>query len=172
MIGERRILAIGQGLSTHLIAVYLTSQQSVQKGAIMLSKPINAILALSALHTRVLKHVDRKLSAHGISLTEFMVMHRLSGAPAGTMRRIDLAEAVGLTASGITRLLNPMEKTHLIEKKSNERDARVSLVKLTEAGRTIYQQALTSFGYAADALCEPLSDRQLDQILEIMEKIK
>lgn len=50
------------------------------------------------------------------------------------MRRIDLADSVGLSPSAVTRLLAPMEKPGLVEKEANPRDARVSLVKLSTAG--------------------------------------
>ena len=83
------------------------------------------VIELSALHSSVLKRIESQLSIHGISFTEFLVMHRLSAAPSKTLRRIDLAESVGLSASGVTRVLKPMEKIHLVEKESNPRDARV-----------------------------------------------
>ena len=68
------------------------------------------IRCLAELQNRLLKRVDQYLSVHGISFSEFLVLYHLSQAPNMTMRRIDLAECIGLTASGVTRLLNPMEK--------------------------------------------------------------
>ncbi|MDZ7871614.1 MAG: MarR family transcriptional regulator [Rheinheimera sp.] len=50
-----------------------------------------------------------------------------------TRRRSDLVELVGLSPSGITRLLLPLEKIGRVEKERNPRDARVSLVILSEA---------------------------------------
>lgn len=80
--------------------------------------------------------VNRKLDANlnGISLNELIIMNYLKQAPAGKMRRIDLAEKIGLTASGITRLLLPMEKIGLIKKETDKNDARVSYVSLGRGG--------------------------------------
>jgi DNA-binding MarR family transcriptional regulator len=50
------------------------------------------------------------------------------------MRRVDLARALGLTPSGVTRLLDGLEREHLVEKGTCERDARVTYAVLTEAG--------------------------------------
>ena len=51
------------------------------------------------------------------------------------MRRIDLAEKIGLTASGVTRILLPMEKVGFIRKEVNKEDARSSLVILASGGK-------------------------------------
>ena len=95
----------------------------------------NLIISIAKLHSQLLKRVDQQLSVHGISFTEFLVMHHLYDAPNKTMRRIDLAECIGFSASGVTRLVNPMEKNHLVRKEINARDARVSLVRLSTIGR-------------------------------------
>lgn len=119
------------------------------------------LMSLSSLHAQNLKKIDAQLSVHGISFTEFMVMHYLNKAQNRTMRRIDLADCVGLTASGVTRLLLPMEKINLIEKELNPRDARVSLVKLSETGASLFQDAATSFENSAATLTRALDQTQL-----------
>ena len=81
-------------------------------------------------------------SLGGISFTEFMILYHLSQANDEKMRRIDLASKVGLTASGITRLLLPMEKIGLIKKESNAQDARVSFVLLALGGKTKLEEAV------------------------------
>lgn len=82
-----------------------------------------------------------QLSLHGIGFSEFLILYLLQQAAGEKMRRIDMAEKVGLTASGITRMLVPMEKTGLIARETNERDLRVSYVVLTAAGRQLYEDA-------------------------------
>lgn len=81
------------------------------------------------------------LSVHGIGFSDFMILYLLQQAPGERLRRTDLAEKVGLTASGITRMLLPMEKTGLVSRESSERDARVSYAVLTPAGRRVYEEA-------------------------------
>src|ERR1700754_3728802 len=74
-----------------------------------------------------------RLSIHGIGLTDFMILHLLHEEPGEKMRRSDLAEKIGLTASGVTRMLLPMEKAGLVDRESSERDARVSYAVLAPA---------------------------------------
>jgi DNA-binding MarR family transcriptional regulator len=125
------------------------------------------VMALSSLQSHLLKKIDQRLSAHGISFTEFMVMYHLDAAPSKTMRRIDLAESVGLSASGVTRLLTPMEKIKLVQKEANPRDARVSLVKLSRSGEKVFKDAFVSFEESANSLMQALDSKQLAKFLEL-----
>ena len=129
-------------------------------------------MSLSGLNSRLFKRIDNQLSIHGTSYSELMVLHHLNCAPKLTMRRIDLAELISLTASGITRMLKPMEKLHLVEKEHNIRDARVSLVKLTLAGETLYRDAWKSFNQVASESCNTLDDTQLSQLLILLNTLK
>lgn len=129
------------------------------------------IMMQSALSTKLTKRVEGQLSFHGISFTEFMILRFLNEAPKKTMRRIDLAERVGISASGVTRLLAPMEKRKLVEKEANARDARVSLVKLSKAGERTFNEASVSFEHSAEFLSERLSENQLSTLLGLSRKL-
>jgi len=78
---------------------------------------------------------------------------------------------VGLTASGITRLLNPLEKLHLVEKQKNARDARVSLVKLSTTGKETYSNALTTCNQSAKTFLKDITEKQMETLLELFAKI-
>ncbi len=79
------------------------------------------------------RRFDSKLG--GIGFSWFIVMYHLSREKDGKLRRVDLAEKSGLTASGVTRILLPMEKIGLVKRESNAYDGRVSDVSLTNAGK-------------------------------------
>ncbi len=135
-------------------------------------KAMQLLLELVTAQTRVQKRADQHLFLHGISFSEFVVMRCLSLAPEKTLRRIDLAEQVGLTASGITRLIAPMEKNKLVAKQSNARDARVSLVKLTDTGVEILSDASTSFKIASQSVFENLTQADLDALAQAIDRLK
>ena len=135
-------------------------------------KPMQLLLDLVAAQTRIQKRVDHQLFLHGISFSEFMVMRCLSLAAERSLRRIDLAEQVGLTASGITRLIAPMEKNNLVAKEANARDARVSLVKLTDVGAEIFNDASASFKLATQSVFENLTQADLDGVARAISRLK
>ncbi len=108
------------------------------------------VVALAGAQGRAVRRIDAGLAPHGLSFNEFMVLRSLDRAAQGTMRRIDLAAELGLSASGVTRLLQPMERMGLVEKQASERDARVSLVRLSRAGARVLAEAAVSFAHGAD----------------------
>ncbi len=84
--------------------------------------------------------ITRELSAqlqreHGLTLNDYEVLLHLSHAEDGRLRRVDLAERVVLTASGITRLLDGLERGGFVAKETCASDARVSYAKLTPRRR-------------------------------------
>ena len=102
--------------------------------------PLDFFLNLAKTQTRLSRRLDSRLG--GLGFNEFIILYRLSEAENEKMRRIDLAEALGFTASGITRLLLPMEKVGLIKKEVNEQDARSSFVVLAPGGKRKLTEAL------------------------------
>src|SRR5436189_4135524 len=75
------------------------------------------------------------LNAHGLTLNDYEVLLHLSRAEGGMMRRVDLADSILLTASGITRLLDGLERAGFVGKQTCQSDARVSYAQITDAGR-------------------------------------
>jgi len=96
----------------------------------------------------------------GLGLNEFMILYYLSIAEDEKMRRIDLANKVGLTASGVTRLLAPMEKIGLITRESNAQDARVSYVALAPGGKRHLVEGMERAELLADEIL-PVTDTKV-----------
>ena len=106
-------------------------------------------------------------SLGGLGFSEFMILFHLSQAPEEKMRRIDLAEKIGLTASGVTRMLVPMEKIGLVQREMTEHDARVRYVTLAPGGRQMLQEGMER----AELLCEELIPAAKSKKLVEMEKL-
>jgi DNA-binding MarR family transcriptional regulator len=139
----------------------------------MLQESISSTLVIqnALLASRLSKKVGNRLGAHGISLTEYLVMHYLKGASHNAVPRIELAEHLGMSASGVTRLITPMEKTKIIEKTTNPRDARQSLVKLSKTGQRLYKEASISFEHITQDLVGRLSQSQQEKLVELFRKL-
>ena len=86
-------------------------------------------------HAAVVRELSSELELeHGLTINDYEVLLRLARATDRRMRRVDLAEEVLLSPSGITRLLQGLERAGWVEKATCESDARVSYAKLTDAG--------------------------------------
>lgn len=136
-----------------------------------LSQSLKLFLNLTMVQTLVYKRFDARLGSHGINLNEFMILFHLSTAPDEKMRRIDLAEKIGLTASGITRMLTPLEKLGMVKREANSRDARVSYVKLATAGKRVLAEAVNTAESTADQLISAVKTKKLDDISKIIVEL-
>jgi DNA-binding MarR family transcriptional regulator len=86
-------------------------------------------------HAAIIRELSAELEAeHGLTINDYEVLLRLSRAEDRRMRRVDLAQEVLLTPSGITRLLEGLDRGGFVERAACETDARVVYACLTEAG--------------------------------------
>ncbi|MET9134653.1 MarR family winged helix-turn-helix transcriptional regulator [Streptomyces antibioticus] len=123
-----------------------------------MSDALDASLRLVRAQVALVKRFDTSLSGlHGVSLADFTMLLRLGEAPGGRMRRVDLAEKLGLTASGVTRGLAPLERIGLVTRETDARDGRVAYAALTDTGRErLTDMRATAEQVAAETFAAPL----------------
>jgi len=93
-------------------------------------------------HAAVTRELSARLETqHGLTLSDFDVLVQLYYAPDRQLRRVDLARTVLITASGITRLLDGLERAGWVSKARCESDARVTYAVLTDAGVERFEAA-------------------------------
>lgn len=109
-------------------------------------------LALALKLSRAAAGLRRRLDVQGLSFREFAVLHHLALAPEQRLRRLDLVELLGITPSGVARLLAPLEKQGYVDRCPDPRDARRALVTLTDAGATQAEEATAVATDKASAL--------------------
>lgn len=115
--------------------------------------------------------VSRKLSGQGLGFGDLAVLQAISQAPEGKIRRTDLAEAVGLTASGVTRLLVPLEKIGVVKREAHERDGRVSYVTITKSGKELFADTLKDIEQKCEELIPEHQKSKLEQASALLEAI-
>lgn len=109
------------------------------------SESLGFCLALARTHATLTRRFDGRLGGlHGLSFADFTLLLQLCRAAGSRMRRVDLAEALGLTPSAVTRSLIPLEKIGLVSRQPDPRDARVGYAMLTKTGRRVLDEALDS----------------------------
>ena len=109
------------------------------------SPALDAFVGLLRGHAAVTRELSAELQdEHGLTLNDYEALLRLSKAEQNAMRRVDLASELLLTPSGVTRLLDGLEKAGLVEKGACETDARVTYAVLTPAGKQRLREASRS----------------------------
>jgi DNA-binding MarR family transcriptional regulator len=124
-------------------------------------------------HSTVRAELEAELEGkHELNVTEFEVLLVLSKEPDRQMRRVDIAEAVRLSPSGITRLLDRLMADDLVERGDCGEDARVSYAKLTDKGFELCAAAVPVYDAAVDGvLAGRLSDDELEQLTDLLERL-
>ena len=136
------------------------------------SSGIRAFAALLRAHAAATRRLSAQLTAdHGLTINDYEVLLRLARAPDRRMRRVDLAEQILLTASGITRLLDGLERSGYVERGSCDSDRRVVYGVLTEAGLQKLREASVSHVDQIDAFfAERFDHPEIESIAALLER--
>lgn len=136
------------------------------------STSLEFCLRMARAYATLTRRFDNVLgSLHGLSFGDFVLLLNLSRAPGGRLRRVDLAERLGLTASGITRTLLPLEKIGLITRQSDTRDARVGYAVLTPSGQKLLINALASAELISQESLQSVPADQLGGLSQVLGQL-
>jgi DNA-binding MarR family transcriptional regulator len=94
------------------------------------------------VHAALARDLDAELMAgHGLPLSSYEVLLTVADAPDERMRMSEIADSVLLSRSGVTRLVDRLERDGLVERIPCEDDARGQYAVLTERGREAFDAA-------------------------------
>lgn len=103
---------------------------------------LGAWRGLLRVHAALFKALDAELeAAHGVPLSSYEVLIFLQSAPDRRMRMADLADHVLLSRSGMTRLVDRLERAGLLAREQCSADARGCFAALTAAGEAFLAEA-------------------------------
>jgi DNA-binding MarR family transcriptional regulator len=124
-------------------------------------------------HTHLLRQLEQQLQARGkIALGGYDVLVQLAEAPNDRLRMSELAEAVLLSRSGLTRLVDRLQKDGLVARQPDPEDARGMYTVLTAKGRdTLRDASRVHLAGVADLVLTRLSDAELRQLQGLMIKL-
>jgi MarR family 2-MHQ and catechol resistance regulon transcriptional repressor len=112
------------------------------------------------------------VAQHGIALNDYGALLLLSRAGEEGMRRIDLAQELQLSPSGITRLLDRLEEQGLVGKGGVcKEDARVSYAVLTEAGLTKLKECAPGHIADIEERLSVLDEEEMETLAELLGRL-
>jgi DNA-binding MarR family transcriptional regulator len=124
-------------------------------------------------HSAISRQLERDLAAgHALTLSDYDVLLQLSHAPDQRLRPVEIARAVLLTRSGITRLIQGLERAGYVERMECPGDARGFLVALTPPGLELVRRARTThLERVAELFSDRYSDDELETLAELLERL-
>ena len=124
-------------------------------------------------HATIVKELGIELrAAHGLPLSSFDVLVQLSLASNGRMQMHELAEAVHISRSGLTRLVDRLERQGLIERHRGERDPRRVFARVTRSGlERLTETTPTHVTGVRRRFLERLSPNQVEQLAVVWDQL-
>jgi DNA-binding MarR family transcriptional regulator len=128
------------------------------------------LVRAQAVTTRMLSAALQ--SEHGLTINDYEALLVLSSAPDQRLKRVDLARRLLLTPSGITRLLEGLEASGLVERTTCPTDLRVAYAQLTDKGRETLAEASCGHTSSIRSLFEEyLSQDEIEQLTEMLARL-
>ena len=145
------------------------SSQVTRESGVAIDAWVNFLRA----HAAMTRQLSTELSeTHCLTLSDFDVLAQLARGPSHGLKRAELAERVLLTPSGITRLLDGLERAGYVAKGECSTDARVSYAVLTDEGRDKLRAASKTHLASVRALMtERFSKQELGQLAELLGRL-
>jgi DNA-binding MarR family transcriptional regulator len=135
---------------------------------------LSTVLQLAYARTVVVRDVDASLEGHhGLGLNDLSLLLELNSDPNGRLRRLDLAERLGITPSGVARQLAPLERRGLVGRESHPDDARLAIVVLTAAGARIVVDVIPTAEEAASRVLAKLwNDEEQQRASALLQRAR
>lgn len=131
------------------------------------SESLEVITQLARANALMMRRFESGLPG-GLGFNDFMILYHLHDNPHGKMRRVDLADQLGVTASGITRLVAPLEKLGIVKREESEHDGRVVYVVLAPGGKRLFSEALETAEYNSERIIPKKKAAELRALVEEM----
>jgi DNA-binding MarR family transcriptional regulator len=140
----------------------------------MTTTSLDTILDLAHARARAVREVDATLGAfHGLGLNDLALLLELAAAPQRRLRRVELAERLAVTTSGVARQLAPLERIGLVGRQPSPGDARLALVTLTDTGQRVVDEAVPTAEDAADrALGKLWSGDERERVASLLARTR
>ena len=152
----------------------MAQARALDEPAVQLSSTeLGAWRGLLRVHAALVKQLDAELSAaHQLPLSSYEVLLTLESAPAHKLRMAELADSVLLSRSGMTRLVDRLEKDGLLLRDHCTADGRGCYAVLTDKGAEMLATARpTHLEGVRERFLRHFSDEELVILAGIWERI-
>ena len=134
---------------------------------------LTAVGLFAEAYTGLTSRFAAQFEQHRLSAVEFEVLMRLSRSPGHRLRMTDLAGQTSLSTSGVTRVVDRMDRDGLVRREACASDRRSSYAVVTDAGLARLQEVLPGhLELVQQWFVGQLTPAQLDQTLDALRIIR
>jgi DNA-binding MarR family transcriptional regulator len=134
---------------------------------------LTAMGLLVEVHCALTSRIDEVLRRHRVSGSDFDVLIRLARSRQQALRLTDLAAQTNMSTSGITRVIDRLEREGLARRKACDNDRRAYLVRLTDAGEHRMERLVPEVGDTIEHwFTGVVPPDQLDNFLATLREVR
>lgn len=134
------------------------------------TSPIEILGRVQRIASLCNQRLDVHLERHGVSRSEFSVLSALArtGRP---LRASEVVSTTMLSGASITKIADSLLRRGLLVRQKSERDGRVVLLALTQAGRAVVDDEMPKRLADDDEVIAALSAAERDTLAQLLRKI-
>ena len=142
-------------------------------GKTLSPKELAAWRGFLRVQSGIVKELDAEMQAeHGLPLSSYEVLLFLATSPDGEMRMSELASGVLLSKSGLTRLVDRLERLGYVQRRAATSDARGAYAVITDRGREWFEKArVTHLRGVRERFSDRFSDAELEQMAAFWDRV-
>ncbi|MEI7475513.1 MAG: MarR family transcriptional regulator [bacterium] len=131
----------------------------------------NTVYGMAAVFSLIEKEVEEILKPYNLSTAKFnaLMIIKHQGGDDG-LSQVEIGKKLIVTASNMTKLLDRLTKENLIIREAQKGDRRVNIIKITQKGSELLDEAWPSYLQKIKELTGLLENQELKQISEILGK--
>ncbi|WP_068160975.1 MarR family winged helix-turn-helix transcriptional regulator [Rhodococcus phenolicus] len=134
------------------------------------TRPIDVIGRIIRVSSLALNQLDHELTGSGVTRTEFEVLCALARSP-HPLRASEVTSVTGMSGASTTKHADRLVGLGLLERKRLERDGRVVLLDLTDAGRRVVEAEYPRRVTRELHMLDGLSDDELDTLTSLLRRV-
>lgn len=135
------------------------------------ARTMAAVTGVMRVQQIIQSAVDNALRPHGLTFARYEALVLLTFARRSSLPMRVMGERLQLHPTSVTNIVDRLEKDGLVKRVPHPTDRRTTLVDITDDGRNRQEEA-TRAVVAIDFGLTGLSDRQTDQLTELLTKVR
>ncbi|WP_280501502.1 MarR family winged helix-turn-helix transcriptional regulator [Nocardia farcinica] len=132
--------------------------------------PIDVIGRVTRIGSLALAQLDRELTGSGVTRSEFDVLCTLARSP-HPLRASEVTSVTGISGAATTKHTDRLAGLGLVERRRLERDGRVVLLELTEAGRGFVREQLPRRLDRERRMLDGLTEAEIDTLTDLLRRV-
>jgi MarR family 2-MHQ and catechol resistance regulon transcriptional repressor len=117
------------------------------------------------------KYINTYLNEFGLTATKFNTLQVLSDDPRGGVTQNQLGSKLTVTSPNITGVIDRLERDHLVTRETHPSDRRANLVRLTDEGQKMFEQAADLHALRTQQLVSTLNREERDTLARLLQKV-